>query len=232
MIENILNSWGQNLNFNSPLAFLTVFIGGVLVSFTPCVYPLIPVTIGFIGAKSSGSKLRGFLLSSSYVAGIAITYSLLGLVAALSGKVFGALSSSPLVYFTAGNIFLLLGLSMLGVFNLPLPRIFSNPGKKTGGVFGAFLLGMASGLVVGPCTAPALGGVLVYVAAKQNVLYGAGLLFVFAYGMGAVLIILGTFTSLIAALPKSGVWLERVKKAGGWILVLCAEYFFIKMGGL
>ena len=231
-MENIFLSWGQNLNFNSPFVFIIVFIGGVLVSFTPCLYPLIPLTIGFIGAKSSGSKLKGFFLSLVYVFGIAVTYSLLGAIASMSGKVFGSLTSTPIVYFITANIFLILGLSMLGVFNLPLPKLLLRPGVKSGGAISAFLLGLVSGLVVGPCTAPALGGLLVYVSTKQNVLYGMSLLFVFAYGMGTLLILLGTFTALLTAIPKSGAWLERIKKACVAVLVLAAEYFFVKAGGL
>lgn len=231
-MDNILASWGQNLNFNSPFVFIIVFIGGVLVSFTPCAYPLIPITIGFIGAKSAGSRLRGLLLSLSYVAGIAVVYSLLGAIASISGKVFGSLTSTPIVYFITANVFLILGISMLGVFNLPLPKLLLRPGVKSGGVISAFLLGLVSALVVGPCTAPVLGGLLVYVATKENIFYGMLLLFIFAYGMGALLILLGTFTALLTALPKSGAWLERIKKACGAVLVLAAEYFFVKAGGL
>ena len=97
---------------------------------------------------------------------------------------------------------------------------------------GAFIVGLFSGLIVGPCTAPVLAAVLVYVASRHNLLYGFSLLFVFGYGVGFLMILLGTFTGLLASIPKSGVWLNRVKKVFGWILILAAEYLLIKMGGL
>ena len=93
------------------------------------------------------------------------------------------------------------------------------------------MIGLFSGLIVGPCTAPVPGSILVYVGSRQNVLYGFSLLFVFGYGVGFLMILLGTFSGLLAALPRSGPWLERVEKFFGWLLVLAAEYFFIVMGG-
>lgn len=232
-MDDLLILLSQKLDFSSGFSFVISFFGGLLVSFTPCVYPLLPVTVGFIGAKSNGSKLRGFLLSTAYVFGMAVTYSVLGGLASLYGQSLGSISNTPLVYFIVGNIFLLCGLSMLGVFNISLPQLRLNAGlKKNGGVIQALLLGLVSGLVISPCVSPVLGALLVFVASKRNILYGASLLFVFAYGMGTLLILAGTFTALVTAIPKSGVWLMRVKKAGGFILILFAEYLFIKMGGL
>lgn len=231
-MENILIWLEQNLDLSSNLAFIIVFISGVIVSFTPCVYPLLPVTVGLIGARAGGSKSKGFFLSLVYVSGIALVYSILGAIASITGRVFGSLTNKPIVYFGVGNIFLLLGLSMLGVFNIPLPKMLWRPNLKTSGIAQAFLLGLVSGLIVGPCTAPVLGALLVFVGTKQNVLYGMSLLFVFAYGMGTLLILVGTFTSFLTTIPKSGEWMERIKKVCGWVLILAAEYFFIKMGGL
>lgn len=229
-MEKLLILLGQNLDLNSAFSFVIVFLSGVVVSFTPCLYPLIPVTVGFIGAKSSGSKLRGFLLSVFYVFGISITYSLLGAIAGITGRAFGSLTNTPMVYFFAGNVFLLLGISMLGVFEIRLPQVLWRP--KGGGVIPALLLGLASGLVIGPCIAPVLGALLLFVSTTQNVPYAMILLFVFAFGMGTLLILVGTFTSLLTTIPKSGKWMERIKKACGLILILAAEYFFIKMGVL
>jgi thiol:disulfide interchange protein DsbD len=232
-MDNLLIFLSQKLDFSSGFSFVIAFFGGLLVSFTPCVYPLLPVTVGFVSAKSNGSKLRGFLLSAAYVFGMAVTYSVLGGLASLYGQSLGSINNTPLVYFIVGNIFLLFGLSMLGVFNISLPQLRLNAGlKKRSGIIQALLLGLASGLVISPCVSPVLGALLVFVASKRNILYGASLLFVFAYGMGTLLILAGTFTALLAAIPKSGVWLERVKKAGGFTLILFAEYLFIKMGGL
>jgi len=225
-----LNQIEELIRTNPALAFPAVFVAGVLVSFTPCVFPVVPLTLGYIGARSAGSRWKGFLLSVVYVLGMAITYALLGAVAALTGKIFGRIGSSPITYFFVANVCLFLGLSLLGVFSLP--QISVGLPKKRGGYIGAFMVGVVSGLIVGPCTAPVLAAVLVYVGTHQNLLYGFSLLFVFGYGVGFLLILLGTFTGLLASLPKSGVWLERVKRGFGWFLIAAAQYLFIKAGGL
>ena len=227
----MFNNIEQLIQANPLLAFVAVFAAGVLVSFTPCVYPVIPLTLGAIGAKSAGSKWRGFVLSLIYVLGMAVTYALLGAFASLSGKLFGQIGSSPVSYFVVGNLCLVLGLAMLGLFELPLMALGgAKASSKRGGLFGIFGVGMVSGLIVGPCTAPALAAILLYVGTQQNLIYGFSLLFVFGYGVGFLLILLGTFTGLITSMPKSGPWLERIKKLFGWALILVAEYYFIKMG--
>ena len=223
---------GQIIQTNPALAFGMIFAAGVLVSFTPCVYPVIPLTLGYIGARSAGSRWKGFSLSLIYVLGMALTYAVLGAFAALTGQLFGRIGSSPWTYFLVANVCLLLGLSMFGVFEFPQISLPGNSQVKQKGYGGAFLIGIFSGLIVGPCTAPVLAAVLVFVASKQNVLYGFSLLFAFGYGVGFLMILLGTFTGLLSSLPKSGAWLERVKKGFGWVLILAAEYLFIKTGGL
>lgn len=232
-MESLFNNIEQLIQVNPFLAFVAVFAAGVLVSFTPCVYPVIPLTLGCIGARAVGSKWKGFFLSLVYVLGMATTYAILGAIASLSGKLFGQIGSSPVSYFVVGNICLILGLSMLGVLQIPQLN-FAGAGsvQKKGGTLGVFVVGLISGLIVGPCTAPVLATILLYVSTQKNLVYGFSLLFVFGYGVGFLLILLGTFTGLLASMPKSGEWLERVKKIFGWVLVLVAEYYFIKMGGL
>jgi thiol:disulfide interchange protein DsbD len=122
---------------------------------------------------------------------------------------------------------------MLDVFQIPQFTLVKSPGSKAKKSWvDIFVVGVISGLIVGPCTAPVLAAILVYVGSKQNVLYGFSLLFTFGYGVGFLLIILGTFAGLLTSLPKSGTWLERIKKLFGWVLIFAAEFFLIKMGGL
>lgn len=234
MIENLLNNPDAYLHGSVILVLLAAYLGGVLTSFTPCIYPVVPITIAYIGARSSASRLKGFVLSIVYVSGMSLTYTALGGFAALSGKLFGQIQTNPWIYFAVANICILMGLSMLGVFmiNIRIPgfltRFQLKEEKK--GILGSFIVGAVSGLIVGPCTTPVLAVLLSLVAAKQNIVFGMSLLFVFAFGMGTLLIILGTFAGLIANIPKSGMWMTRINKVFGWILLGMGEYFLIKAG--
>jgi len=185
-----------------------------------------------IGAKASKSRGSGLILSLTFVLGMALTYSLLGMAAALTGKIFGRLTTHPLSYLVVGNICLVFALSMLGVFEIRLPsqwgRSPAGEGKK--GMGAVFLMGATSGFVAAPCTVPVLGVLLTFVAQSRNLLFGFSLLFVFALGLGTLLILLGTFTGLLASLPKSGHWLVWIKQAFGIILILVAEYFLTQVG--
>jgi len=232
MLESLISFSDITIKDISVLSYVIVFLGGVFTSFTPCIYPVIPVTIGYIGASSARTKGRAFLLSLFYVFGIATVYSCLGAIAALGGSVFGEISVNPWTYIIVGNIFLVLGLSMMDVFVVQLPGFLRpkvTPGAKKG-LLGAFLVGMTAGLIMGPCTAPILGAVLTYVGSRQNIILGVSLLFAYALGIGLLLLVIGTFTGLAASLPKSGKWLNTVKKAFGVILIICAQYFLIRAG--
>ena len=234
MMENIIPSLSSYLAETSWLTFPAVYLGGILISFTPCVYPVAPITIGFVGAHSAGSKWKGFWLSLIYVLGMAVTYTLLGGIAALSGKLFGQIQTNPWTYFLLANVCILMGLSQLGALSLPwqMPRYFAKlqHREKTTGAWGSFLVGVVSRLVGGPCTAPVLATLLSYVASRQNVILGMSLLFVFSLGMGTLLILLGTFAGLLSSLPKSGPWLARISHLAGWILLAMGEYLLINAG--
>lgn len=213
------------------IGYLGAFSAGVVLSFSPCVYPLIPITLGFIGIKAGSSRLRGLGLSLVYVFGIAVTYSILGLVASLSGRLFGEAAAHPVSFFIIGNACIISGLSFLDVININFKGMsLHNKIRLDAGIISVFLLGLACGLVVSPCVAPVLGTILIYVASRQNVIYGASLLFVFAFGMGFLLILVGTFGALLLNLPKSQAWLRALRKAGGIVLIGMGEYFLIKAG--
>ncbi|MEA2101860.1 MAG: cytochrome c biogenesis protein CcdA [Thermodesulfobacteriota bacterium] len=214
------------------LAFLAVYVGGVLVSFTPCIYPVIPITVAYIGSQSRGSRARGFMLSIFYVFGSSITYTILGMVAALSGSLFGQVQTNPWTYFIVANLCIFMGLAMLDVIHLSLPG-FSMQSPSTrdrNGIIGSLLVGVGAGLALGPCTTPVLAVLLGYVASTQNVIYGASLMFVFAFGMGTLMIILGTFTGLLTSIPRAGVWMARIQKGFGWAMLAMGEYFLVNAG--
>ena len=209
----------------SPFDYLVAFAAGVLLSFTPCVYPLIPISVGFITAGAEGSRMKGFILSLAFVSGVAATYSALGLIASLTGTIFGAISAHPVSHIAAGVVIMLFGLSMLELFNIRLPSVTQKPATKKHTFVSAFALGLVSGLIVYPCLTPALGSILVYLATRKNIVYGSTLLIAFAYGMGLILILAGTFSSLLAALPKFGKWMLIIKKFCAIVLIVFGLYF-------
>lgn len=242
-MSGLTSNLQEYLSSGSLLVYPAAFVAGLLISFTPCVYPIIPIQLGFIGgqtaaaAQDSGQQsgrisTRGFTLSVLFVTGMAIVYAALGAFASLTGTLFGIWASSPWTYIVVSNIILVLALSMLDVFQLPSPQFLSNwnPKRKGKGYVSALLVGAASGLVVGPCTAPALGAALAYVGTKGNIFFGTSVLFVFAFGMGAIMIALGTFSGALAALPRSGQWMVRVKKAFGFVMLVIAEYLLLQAG--
>ncbi len=228
-MEHFLSQLDTYLQSSLLLSFTAAFLGGLLASMTPCVYPMIPITVGIVGNSNiGGSRLRAFVLSLSYVTGIAITYAALGIFAAATGSFFGAINTNPWTLLIVANIILLLGLGMLEVFHLPsfAPQLST----RIKGIPGIFLVGLTSGLIAGPCTAPVLGVLLAYVATTRNMILGGSLLFVFAFGMGTILLAVGTFTGLMAAIPRSGEWMNRIKKLLAIFMIGLAEYFLIKAG--
>ncbi len=231
VVEQFIGGIEIYLKASIVLSFCAAFASGLLTSFTPCIYPMIPITAGFVSSGNlNGSKFRGFFLSLFYVVGMAVTYACLGVFAALTGSLFGGVSSNPWTHLFVANVMILFGLGMLDVFNFPtLGKDFSVEGH---GLPGAFIMGLASGFIAAPCSAPMVGALLAYVASTQNAVYGGSLLFIFALGMGALLLLIGTFSGIVASLPKSGVWMVRIKKGLGLGMIGIGEYFLIKMGQL
>ncbi len=221
---------GAGLDFQAaiakslPLALGVVFVGGILTSLTPCVYPLIPITVSIFGARQGVSRLKGAALSSVYVLGMAVMYTGLGIGAALTGKAFGHVMANPWVIGTVAGVFILFGISMLGAFELNVPTGLQTRLSQVGGEGwgGAFAMGLVSGVVAAPCTGPILGGVLTYVATTQNVVLGGALLFTFSIGMGLLFFVIGTFA---VSLPKSGNWMDAVKSVLAVVMFVVALYF-------
>ena len=230
-MDILLSQFDTYLQSSLLASLVIAFLGGILASLTPCVYPMIPITAGVIGhANVGGSKRRGFALSLTYVTGMALTYAALGIFAAATGRFFGSINSSPWTFLVVGNVLLLFGLGMLDVVQLP-----SFAGKFTNkrlGIAGIFLAGVSSALVAGPCTTPVLGSLLAYTASSQSLIMGGLLLFVFSLGMGALLLGVGTFSSFLASMPRSGAWMVKIKKTMGLLMLAMAQYFFIKAGSL
>lgn len=221
---------------SSPLlALATVFGAGVLTSLNPCIYPMIPITASVISgtATERRGRLRTLALTIAYVLGLATLYAGLGLIAGLTGSLFGAVSASPWALLAVGNLLLLFALVMLDILPVPIPRswLTAAAGKGGGGSVGAvFLLGAASGIVAAPCGAPAFAAILTWVAATGAGLMGFVYLFAFSLGMTALLVAVGLSSGLLASLPRSGRWMVRVKRVSAIILLAMAEYYFVKAG--
>jgi len=232
----LINSWGYalsqtlegQLEAGSLSAVFIVFAAGVLTSFTPCVYPMIPVTVTYIGGASGGSRRRAVILSSIYVVGMAVVYALLGVVAASLGRTFGQFTRNPWIYGGVGLVIIFFGVAMLDFITIPVPGFagrVQSEGARRGGYFGALMMGAAAGLVAAPCAAPVLGLLLVYVARSRAVVWGGTLLFVFALGLGFLLMLVGIFSGLLTSLPGAGIWMVRVKKTFGVAMLLIGAYF-------
>jgi cytochrome c-type biogenesis protein len=220
---------------HSPLVAVAALFGaGVLTSLTPCVYPLIPITAGVIAGTSGkdAPRVRTVALTATYVFGLAVFYALLGLLAGLSGSLFGTISANPWVRFAVGNLLLVFGLAMFGVIPVRMPNSLNRwaAGLGGGSYPAVFLMGATSGIVAAPCGAPAFAVVLTWVATTQSAILGFVYLFVFSLGMTVLLAVVGIFSGVVSVLPKSGTWMVWVKRLAGAIMLVMAEYYFIQMG--
>ncbi len=207
-------------------SLLFVFLGGLALNLTPCVYPLIPITIGYFGGQSEGSTKRLAMLGLLYVLGIALTYSIVGVVTSLTGAVFGSLLQNPYVIGFIVIVFITLALSQFGVYEFKLPDSWvMKAGGAKSGAFGAFFMGLTMGIVAAPCIGPFVLGLVTVVAAKGDALYGFLMFFFLAIGLGLPYLFLAIFSGKIKSLPNAGVWMEGVKHIFGWILFAAAIYF-------
>lgn len=208
------------------ISLLIIFLGGLALNLTPCVYPLIPITVGYFGGQSEGSTKKLFLLGSLYVLGMALTYSIIGVVTSLSGSLFGALLQNTYVIIGISLLFVILSLSQFGVYEFKLPdSLVMKAGGAKSGVFGAFFMGLTMGIVAAPCIGPFVIGLVTYVAAKGDPFYGFLMFFVLALGLGLPYLILALFSGKIKKLPRAGDWMEGVKHIFGFLLLGMAIYF-------
>lgn len=218
-----------------PLAFL----GGVLTSLTPCIYPMIPITASLVGGQTVGAdrqgKRRALTLTLAYVFGLALLYATLGLIAGMTGTMFGTISTNPWLYFAIANLLILAALAMLDVIPVRLPAALTTRAASAGEggrVAGAFVMGAASGLVAAPCGAPVMVAVLTWVSLTKSALLGFLYLFVFSLGMCTLLIAIGISVGVLGVLPRAGGWMIWVKRVFALIMLVMAEYYLVRMGGL
>ena len=208
------------------ITFIFVFLGGIALNLTPCIYPLIPITISYFGGQAQGKK--GSLVSHAgfYVIGMAITYSVLGLLASLTGSLFGSALQNPIVIVGIAVIMVALAMSMFNVYEFRLPFFLTNlAGGKKKGYLGTLLMGMTVGFVAAPCIGPFVLGLLTYVSERGNVILGFWLFFVLALGLGLPFLFLAIFSGNIERLPRSGAWMVWVRSIFGFVLIAMAIYF-------
>ena len=214
------------LQNRSLVAYLLVFVGGIVTSIGPCNVAMIPLIVGYLGGSTNLSRGRSFALSLTFATGLAITFMALGVVATLVGGMIGG--TSRLWYYVVAGVCFLIALHMLGAFRLPeipwMGRLRERISLK--GIPGALALGLVSGLVASQCATPVLAAILTYVMARQGALaYGAALLFVYALGRGVPIVLAGTFTGVIKRLRSFGRWSPVIEKVSATIILGVGLYF-------
>jgi thiol:disulfide interchange protein DsbD len=213
-----------------------LFVAGVLTSFTPCIYPMIPITAAIVGGSATGgtpSRWRALSLTLTYVLGLALVYSTLGLFAGLTGTIFGTVSSNPWLFFAMANLLIVAALGMLDVIPVELPSWVLQRAATAGGggrLAGVFVMGAMSGLVAAPCSAPVMAAVLTWVTRTKSATLGFAYLFAFSLGMSAILVVVGVSSGAVAKLPRAGIWMVWVKRAFAIIMIGVAEYYLTKAG--
>ena len=208
-----------------PLLLGLVFVSGLALNLTPCVYPLIPITLGFFSRQSGGKAGGTFGLAVVYVLGMSVTYSALGVFAALSGSLFGAWLQKPAVLVGIAVIVVALALSMFGLYEIQAPHFITDRTGSQAGALGALTMGLFVGFVAAPCIGPFVLSLLTYVAARGSAPLGFALFFTLAMGLGLPYLVLGTVSGSLKALPRSGEWMTAVRKVFGFALLALAVYF-------
>jgi len=209
------------------LLFLMVFLGGFLTSFTPCVYPIIPIVMGYVGTRTGGSKFKGFYLSVFFVLGLAIVYSIFGIIAAMTGSMLGISFQNPIVVFAIAAIFIIMGFSLAGFFEIPVPSSISSKVQKghKSEIIGSMIVGGVAGIIAAPCVGPVLVALLSWISQTGNVFLGFWLTFTFSLGLGVIFLLAGTFSGVISSMPKGGKWMDYVKYFFAILLIGGGLYF-------
>jgi thiol:disulfide interchange protein DsbD len=215
------------IRHSSFLLFILVFAAGFLASLTPCVYPVIPIIMGYVGARSGGRKLKGFFLSLFFVLGLSLVYSLLGVAAAKTGSLIGISFQNPLVFTIIAAIFIVMGLSLVGLFSIPVPVWISSKVARShkSDILGSLLVGGVSAIIAAPCVGPVLIALLSWISQSGNIFLGFWLTLVFSLGMSVIFLIAGTFSGAISALPRGGQWMSAVKYFFAALLIVGGIYF-------
>jgi cytochrome c-type biogenesis protein len=243
MIEQTQQLLDEAFRQGSFMLYFLMLGGGLMASVTPCTYPVLPLTVGYIANQADAKRLRSFLLSLFLVMGLATVYATLGMIVAAVGGTFGAIMGNGVIMYSIAMFYLLMGLFLLDAFPFPTPRFLSGLQAKSvnrKGMLGAFMVGGISGLIVGPCTGPilalALGAIAFTLQEVQGIDYalqvvnGGILLFLFGFGQGALILLAGVFTGLLYKLPKAGAWMETVKKGFALIIIVAATLLFVFVG--
>jgi len=208
---------------------LGIFVGGMALNLTPCVYPMIPITVSFFGGRTQEdrpSQAKLVLHGTCYILGLALTNSTLGVIAALTGGLMGSILQNPLVLTAVAGVLVLFATSLFGLWELRLPGYLNQAaGKSYSGYFGSLFMGLTLGVVAAPCIGPFVLGLLTWVASIGSPVYGFIIFFVLSLGLGLPLFVLAVFSGQFRRLPKAGGWMIWVRKVMGWVLVGMAAYF-------
>jgi len=203
-----------------------ILVGGIALNLTPCIYPLIPITVSYFGGRSGAGRGKTTVHGISYILGLALTNSTLGVIAALTGGFLGSLLQNSFILVGIAIILMLFAFSLFGFWEIRIPPAFSTLASRTySGYGGSLFMGLTLGIVAAPCIGPFVIGLLSWIAAIGKIWFGFTVFFILSLGMGLPLFILAVFSGSINQLPRSGEWLIWVKKLMGWILVGMAAYF-------
>jgi thiol:disulfide interchange protein DsbD len=226
-VVSLLKKAAHSTQSNLIYILFLAFLAGIVTSFTPCIYPMIPITVGILQSQASNSLTHNFFSALSYVFGIALVYAGLGYASATTSLIFGKWLASPFFIFLIILFFLYLAFSMFGFYEIYMPRFLThhNDGPRSKSLLHSLLFGMVSGTVASPCITPALAILLSIAAKSGSPLIGFASLFCFALGMGILLILVGTFSGTVHLLPQAGSWMDEIKKAFGFMMLGVCVYF-------